>query len=47
MATKLPKPETGKTPQKITTKNPPGGSQTPGAKAAEAQRAVDKAFRGK
>jgi hypothetical protein len=27
------KPETGGTPKKITTKNPPGGPHTPGAKA--------------
>ena len=30
----LPRPETGGTPKRITTKNPPGGSQTPGAKKA-------------
>ncbi len=28
----FPKPETGGTPQQITTKNPPGGPYTPGAK---------------
>ena len=34
----LKKPEKGKKPKKITTKNSPGGPQTPGAKArAEAQ----------
>ena len=30
---KLPEPEKGGTPKRITTKNPPGGDQTPGAKA--------------
>jgi hypothetical protein len=32
MANKLPKPEKGDKPKKITTKNKPGGSKTPGAK---------------
>jgi len=37
MATKkkpLPKPKSGGKPKKVTTKNKPGGSMTPGAKAA-------------
>ena len=34
---KLKKPETGGTPKRITTKAPPGGDQTPGAKALQAE----------
>ncbi len=29
---KMPKPKKGRTPKRITTKNPPGGPYTPGAK---------------
>jgi hypothetical protein len=39
---KLPKPETGGKPKKITTKNPPGGPQTPGAKADTARHKAAK-----
>lgn len=34
MARQMKKPEKGDKPKKITTKNPPGGPGTPGAKAA-------------
>lgn len=36
---KMPKPKKGEKPKKITTKNPPGGSQTPGAKKKNSDKA--------
>ena len=36
----MPKPEKGGKPEKITTKNPPGGPKTPGAKAEARKKAA-------
>lgn len=38
MKRNMPKPEKGKKPKKYTTKNPPGGSKTPGAKAKKGKK---------
>lgn len=35
---KMKKPDSGGTPKRITTKNPPGGPHTPGAKQTEFER---------
>lgn len=38
MANKMKPPQRGAKPKRIRTKNPPGGSQTPGAKKARAKK---------
>lgn len=35
---KMPKPKSGGVPKRITTVNPPGGPQTPGAKKAKKEK---------
>lgn len=42
MPRKMKPPQKGAKPKRITTKNPPGGSQTPGAKKAAKKKVVKK-----